>query len=335
MYRTRWIARIDGLDVFVQVFEGVVFALETIKNNEERHWSSDSVRDASGLFHGTVAFEFINCLVIVSRMLEITRPLTKQLQSPKIDVVACQNEVNLLCTMLQRNRNEISELHQEWFEEAVEIAEKVGTTPSKPRTARSQQHRYNTPSDSPSEYYRRVISVPFLDHLITQIESRFTDENMKLLYVSYGLPTNVLKTNWIENFSVFLSMYTDDLPEPRYLQTELRTWESKWETASGAPPETLADLLPRIDKITFPNLYTAFQIAATIPVTSCSCERSISVLRRLKTYLRNTMGASRMNGLALLNVHREICLDVNAVIDRFAILHPRRMKLIDILNSDP
>ena len=155
----------------MQVFEGVVSALETVKNNEERHWSSDSVRDASGLFHGTVTFEFIICLVIVSRMLEITRPLTKQLQSPTIDVVACQDEVNLLCTMLQRNRNEISELHQEWFREAVEIAEKVGTTPSKPRTARSQQHRSNTPSDSPSEYYRRVISVPFLDHLIAQIES--------------------------------------------------------------------------------------------------------------------------------------------------------------------
>ena len=42
-----------------------------------------------------------------------------------------------------------------------------------------------------------------------------------------------------------------------------------------------------------------------------------------------------MNGIALLNVHREICLDVNAVIDRFAILHPMRMKLISILNSDP
>ena len=333
--RTRWIARIDGLDVFVEVFEGVVLALETIKNNEERCWSTDSVRDASGLFHGTVTFEFIICLVIVSRMLEITRPLTRQLQSPTLDVVACQNEVNLLYSMLERNRNEISELNQEWFEEAVEIAEKVGTTPSKPRTARSQQHRSNTPSDSPSEYYLRVISIPFLDHLMTQINSRFTDENMKLLYVAYGLPANVSKTNWMENFSVFLSMYADDLPEPRYLKTELRTWESKWEASSGTPPETLADLLPRIDKITFPNLYTAFQIAATIPVTSCYCERSISVLRRLKTYLRNTMGASRMNGLALLNVHREIGLDVNTVIDRFAILHPRRMKLIDILNSDP
>ena len=330
--RTCWIARIDGLDVFAEVFEGVVLALETIKNNEERHWSSDSVRDASGLFHGTVAFDFIICLVIVSRMLKITRPLTKQLQSPTIDVVACQDEVNLLYTMLERDRNEIAELNQKWFEEAVKIAEKVGTTPSKPRTAKSQQHRSNTPSESPSEHYRRVVSIPFLDHLITQIDSRFTDENMKLLYVSYGLPANVLKTNWMENFSVFLSMYTDDLPEPHYLQTELRTWESKRETSSGTPPETLPDLLPRIDKITFPNLYTAFQIAAAIPVTSCSCDRSISVLRCLKAYLRNTMGASRMNGLALLNVHRKICLDVKAVIDWFAILHPRRMKLIDILN---
>ena len=113
---------------------------------------------------------------------------------------------------------------------------------------------------------------------ITQIDSRFTDENMKLLYISYGLPANVLETNWTENFFVFLSMYTHDLPEPRYLQTELRTWESTWETSSGTPPETLADLLPCINKITFPNLYTVFQIADTIPVASCSCERSISVL---------------------------------------------------------
>ena len=31
-------------------------------------------------------------------------------------------------------------------------------------------------------------------------------------------------------------------------------------------------------------------ILAVIPATSCSAERSFSALRRLKTYLRNTMG---------------------------------------------
>ena len=122
-------------------------------------------------------------------------------------------------------------------------------------------------------------------------------------------------------------------------------------------PKSLATLLPLIDRHSFPNIFTVLKIAATSPVTSCSCERSISVLRRLKTYLRSTMAQERMNGLAMLNVHRKIILHTNVVIHRFALAmlnvhrkiilhtnvvihrfaleHSCKMKLRDILNSDP
>ena len=40
-------------------------------------------------------------------------------------------------------------------------------------------------------------------------------------------------------------------------------------------------------------------ILAVIPATSCSAERSFSALRRLKTYLHNTIGQQRV-----INVHR-------------------------------
>ena len=73
------------------------------------------------------------------------------------------------------------------------------------------------------------------------------------------------------------------------------------------------------------------KIAATVPVTSCSCERSISVLRRLKTYLRNTITQTRMNSLALLNVYRDIPVHTDEKIEQFARDNPRRMKLLDIL----
>ena len=43
---------------------------------------------------------------------------------------------------------------------------------------------------------------------------------------------------------------------------------------------------------------------------------------------------ARRPWLALLHIHREIDLDVHEVIDRFAIRHPRRMKLINFLDSD-
>ena len=83
-------------------------------------------------------------------------------------------------------------------------------------------------------------------------------------------------------------------------------WEEYWLQADGVPPATLADLLPRIDKLAFPNIFTAMQILATLPLATCTCERSISALRRPKTYLRSTMTQERLTGLALLDVDEVI-----------------------------
>ena len=51
--------------------------------------------------------------------------------------------------------------------------------------------------------------------------------------------------------------------------------------------------------------------------------------------MRSTMGEKRLTSLALLNVHCEIKLDLDKVIDRFSLFkHPRRMLLVDLLNRD-
>ncbi|KAL5499417.1 hypothetical protein EMCRGX_G010827 [Ephydatia muelleri] len=74
-------------------------------------------------------------------------------------------------------------------------------------------------------------------------------------------------------------------------------------------------------------------ISAAASLPSCEAERSISGLRRLKTYLRSTMTGERMNGLALLAVHRCISVSVKETIDAFASKQPRRMKLSFILED--
>lgn len=55
---------------------------------------------------------------------------------------------------------------------------------------------------------------------------------------------------------------------------------------------------------TFPNMTVLLQLIATLPVTTATKERSFSALKYLKTYLRSTMNQTRLNGLALLYVHR-------------------------------
>ena len=47
----------------------------------------------------------------------------------------------------------------------------------------------------------------------------------------------------------------------------------------------------------FPNIHQIFRLVCTVPVTSSECERSISVLRRLKTYLRFSMGDRLVCGI--------------------------------------
>ena len=70
----------------------------------------------------------------------------------------------------------------------------------------------------------------------------------------------------------------------------------------------------------FPNLRTALQILLTISVSVASCERSVSKLKLIKTYLRSTMSQERLSNLAILSVEKDTFESVNldAIIDQFA-----------------
>ncbi|KAF0748385.1 zinc finger MYM-type protein 1-like [Aphis craccivora] len=74
-------------------------------------------------------------------------------------------------------------------------------------------------------------------------------------------------------------------------------------------------------------LVSLLTIMDTLPVTTVTAERSFSTLRRLKIYLRNNMGETRLTGLALLNIYRNVDLNVEEIIDRFAML-PRKWDFI-------
>ena len=80
-----------------------------------------------------------------------------------------------------------------------------------------------------------------------------------------------------------------DLPSPRNIDTELLRWQTKWVNyADNDLPKRPQDALDTADELFFPNIHTLLIITCTIPVTTCSYERSISSLIRVKTWLRST-----------------------------------------------
>ena len=119
--RTRWLARIDRLEIFAEAFVPLIFYLEAMKVNEDGQWNPSTVNDASGLFHASTSFQFILCLTVVPRGLEVTRPLTKQLQAPTFDVVAATEKVSFLFASLQLLWKEKSKNHCLWYTEAENL----------------------------------------------------------------------------------------------------------------------------------------------------------------------------------------------------------------------
>ena len=80
-------------------------------------------------------------------------------------------------------------------------------------------------------------------------------------------------------------------------------------TENKATISTITDILyvfsSRCIRELLPELFNALRIFLTIPVTTRTSERSFLLVRRLDTYLRSTMGQSRLNHTATLTCYKE------------------------------
>ncbi|XP_065665893.1 52 kDa repressor of the inhibitor of the protein kinase-like [Hydra vulgaris] len=276
--RTRRIDRIDGLEVFIEMYPAIVASLICIK--EDVTWNYKSRGDASAYVAICCSFKFIITLIIVRKLLGYTRPLAKTLQKVDQDFSKARKDVQNLKNTLIPLPSSIDISHAEWYKEAVSIAATTSTMPSKPRTCGQQTQRGYHKVDDISEYYRVICSTPFLDHILTQLGSLFSLENLVLLDSFSIIPSNLISDKeWRKKAKEFVCTYQNHLPEPSYFYAELDIWEVYWENHSDSAPKTISDSLKKCDDHTFPNISTILRIFCTLPVTTCTCERSLSALK--------------------------------------------------------
>ena len=128
-------------------------------------------------------------------------------------------------------------------------------------------------------------------------------------------------SNWKDHIKSFSDFYITDLPNPLALVGELDLWEAYWLNFKNELPSNITETLKAINFPGFENIKICLKLLATLPLTSCECERTFSSLRRLKDYKRSTM--DRLNGLALMNIHTELSIDIEKVINKFAVNNRR------------
>ena len=146
--RTRWVARIDGMDRIFEMLLPVASALEDITLNRDVNgdrgrgdWNVDSKNDAQSLLNA-ITFTFIVAIVVVRHILDLTRPLTLKLQRKEIDLFKAKDEIALMKHALADMQRNIDVRHHQLYVEAVELAASIGVHPSMPRVAVRQEQSY-------------------------------------------------------------------------------------------------------------------------------------------------------------------------------------------------
>lgn len=111
------------------------------------------------------------------------------------------------------------------------------------------------------------------------------------------------------------------------LKNEFEFWKQKWSNEDNDLPKNALDTLSKCPEDLFPHINILLILLAFLPVSTALVERSFSFLKRIKTYIRNSTSETRINGLALMNIHRDIQIDTDTILDMFASKKERRLDL--------
>ncbi len=289
-----------------------------------------AVIPAAGLVAKLTSPDFIVALQVASQLLGYTKQLSILLQGEQMDIIKTYKNIEIVKAQFNDIRNNVDAEYNPIWEKCEEMSREAGIELTAPRVCGRQEHRTNVRTESAKDHYRVNLFIPFLDHIITALEKRFSQIHQYAVKALLLIPSNLQQMD-AETMQEIKQYYGAVMPDPAMFEHEMKLWKKHWELSPQQPPDSLPEALKSCDSKLYPNIYVCLYRLLVIPVTSSSAERSHSALKDLKTKKRANTGEDRLNALMLLYVHKDMPLDYDDIVDRFARKYPRRMLFINPL----
>ena len=325
---TRWVDSHGSVLVFLDLLPVVVDTLHALAHAQG---AGTTGADAAALLAAVRSSGFLVSLQVAGHCLAKTVSLSRALQDPSQNIGDAIAQVMAVRKALEDERGIADEKFHRLFLSASELAENIGEELTAPRIRGRQTHRANAPADDPEEYYRKNIFIPFLDHFIDQLKVRFGDENEfpKQARLQELMPGAMNATS-LTRIMEAAELYELDLDRSLLeVEAEVKTWMSLIQSLpQERRPKDIPEAIHLGKENFLPSVITLLRLFGTIPVSNATAERSFSALKRLKTYLRSTMGEERLTGLALLHVNKSTEVDPDKIIELYAGKKERRIFLV-------
>ncbi|XP_063765900.1 zinc finger MYM-type protein 1-like [Eleginops maclovinus] len=317
---TRWACQYSTLWAIKRTLPALLATLVDVSNQTNAHRATEA-RSLIGLIDA----QFVVHICMLESIFKLTKNLSDHLQTKDLELASAIDLVFAVVDTLNDKRN--AETWTEIWECASDMCETVGIDMQRPQDFVVNSQTGSKEPLETSEDYQNHCYFPVINRLISELDRRFSSDSCHVLKGATALnpkhETFLDKDTLLpmaEHYGVLIENLSAELHQLK------RLIERK--NQRGDVVSTTHDVLVllRPYKDAFVDLFKLVCISMTLPVTSASCERSFSCLRRLKTYLRNKSGDARTSNLGVLAISssRAKALDVEAVINRFAANHNNR-----------
>lgn len=317
---TRWTVREKAIVGVLDNYVALLELLEDLANSNDKVSSK-----AAGIRSQMEKGEFYLGLLMSKNLFHAGETLSKLLQDPKSTVSGGIEAATLTITRLldQRSEEKFNEL---WGNMNDKLKEFSLEEPILPRF-RKKPKRYDnnhapltfsTPKDRLWHIYQEGITL-----MCEEIGKRFDQPGLKMYE---KLETVLLKTpseNAL-NIAEVCNFYEWDSESLTSELSVLRNWGTlDWSSTNSFVLGFKS--LKKESRMLLPTLSDLIKHLLVIPCSSAGAERSFSRVRRVKSYLRSTMGQARLNHCCMINCYSDMVseLDLNSMLQTFVEMRNR------------
>ncbi|XP_063050675.1 zinc finger MYM-type protein 1-like [Engraulis encrasicolus] len=326
---TRWTMRVNSVISVLSNYTCLASYLSDVADK-----SRGDIRDkSSGFLNQLGKFSFYFTLWVLKDVMHPMEQVNSDIQSPQLSLADVKANIDVLTNSLLSKRNEgyFSSFYEGVVKSALEstvVGEpKIPKARTVPRRLQDGGNSTGVRTYSDPKAYFQSLYFQVLDSYTACLNNRFSEAFKRAQLTEDALLAKITgDTGTLDWDSTALSK---DVDVGRLeVQLEMLGDTCRARRLTIRSMHDLKEFF--VSDVGLKGLFTevvkAIQVFYTLPVTTCTAERSFSALRRLKTYLRSTMTAPRLNHLAVLYTHKEHTdqIDLKKIANEFIGANGRR-----------
>ena len=331
---TRWTVRTGAIGAILSNYS----TLCTVLNDVHLSGRDEYAMKAGGYLTLLEKFGTFFGLKLSFFVFSVTEQLSITLQGQNTTLYEAKHASSLSESYLRKQRSDSA--YDVFYDNILKESQNLTAEPVLPRQ-RKLPKRLDNGADSyefqsPKDYFRQKY-FEVLDIVTNEINRRFDQRDFCVASDLEKMIIDAANGNVNTIPETVRSMYEKDLDMSR-LFTHLNMLPDivKQYNHSSAVSlrkittvQTVCSLMNEVPgaKSLCSELHRALQILLTIPVTTATSERTFSVMRRLKTYLRSSMTQERLNHVLILHCYksRTDAINLEQVAHSFITSNERRI----------